>query len=121
MKAISQNHLNVVNYLLSCNANINLLDSHGLSYQDIQNELNNNNNTITTPTFSDNNNHSDDEDNCKTNIELKEKIIISNNNITNQLNGFICPLCLKETFSVVRKKDSYICINCSKKRISLLL
>lgn len=111
MKAMSQNQRDVVNYLLSKGADINIIDSHGLSFQDLQNNYENNSNNIL--------------DEMK-DIELKDdnqesKIITNTNtNISTQLNGIICSECSKETLAVVKKKDSYICMNCNKKKLNVL-
>lgn len=104
---MSQNHINIVNYLLSQGADENIPDSHGLTFQDLQND-------IFRQDVNKNVNVSDKSKNIEINVNNQQKMLI-----TNQLNGVICPKCLKETFAVVRKKDIYVCMNCGKKKLNL--
>ncbi len=97
MKAASQAHLEVIGYLLSIGANPDLQDTKGYSSQDILQ--------------------------LRDNIPSNSSLGVEDENEFKKFRSvmqpvqpippiFICPLCMKETFSVRKRRDLLVCTNC---------
>jgi hypothetical protein len=99
MKAASQGHQSVIDYLLCNGANPDLLDAQGLSYRQIL-ELNLQNRfapTAVAPT------DTKERESQKVNQSLSIKF------------GIICSQCQRETFAVMSVKNRILCLQCGKK------
>lgn len=97
MKAASQGHQSVMDLLIKHGANVQLVDSQGLSYLDIFHQR-------VMDESSEHGNNTVVEENAP-------------KPTPSMISGIACSKCHKETYAVMYVKEQIVCLECGKQRI----